>query len=412
MTVNVIPFFSPLLPNEIKADMEARLRETGSRVVSPDEFLALKRNEPENVRRQHNSLLVGTGGTENIITGFLDKSGLDPPIVLLAHSERNSLPAAMEVRTYLQKRGVPARLVHAPFSELAKTIHEWSEFSRTEERIRAARLAIVGKPSPWLVASTTSATAVRKRWGTTIIDLPLAELIELLEKPASEETKASLERFMRDAVSNLVPEEDSEKAVLVSQALEELMHKHNLDAVSLECFTLLDKAGVSGCCAVSRLNDLDDVVAGCEGDVPAAFTMMLAKLLTGRPAFMANIAAIDEGTNSIVAAHCSIPTSVVEEYEIVTHFETGKSVAIRGKFPLQPITILKVWGDDLSKYWISKGEATENLVNETGCRTQVRATLAKPVSHLLDGSLGNHHVIVPGDYADMMERFFAFTVRK
>jgi L-fucose isomerase-like protein len=347
-----------------------------------------------------------------MITAFLEKSGLSPPIILLSHSQSNSLPAAMEVRTYLQKRGVPSRIVHASFSELLKTVHEWCDFSGVEDRIRDSRLAVIGKPSPWLVASTVSPSGVRKRWGTSIVEVPLDELIDLLGTPASDKTQSAVEEFLRGAVCSDVPEEDVKRAGLVSQAMEELIQRHKLDAVSVECFTLERKAGISGCCALSWLNNLQGMVAGCEGDVPAAFTMMLAKYLTGQPAFLANIADIDESQNSVIAAHCTVPTSIVSSYEITTHFETGQSVAIRGKFPLQPVTIMKMWGDDLTQYWVSKAEVVENLENDLGCRTQVRIHLGKPVRHLLDGSLANHHVFILGDYADSIERFIAFSSRK
>ncbi|RDE15969.1 MAG: hypothetical protein C4K47_02170 [Candidatus Thorarchaeota archaeon] len=412
MTVNVIPFFSPISPSQLRVGMEARLQEVGSRVLSPEEFLSPKSTEGRAILRQHNSILVGTGGTENMITQFLARSGLSPPIILLSHTQSNSLPAAMEVRAYLQKHGISSRIIHAPFSELVKTVSEWCGFSQVEERIRESRLAVIGKPSPWLVASTVSTSAVRKRWGTTILDVQLDELIGLLNKPPSEKTEMAIETFVRGAVCSDVPEEDVKKAGLVSQAMEELAQKQDLDALSVECFTLEHKAGISGCCALSWLNNLQGMVAGCEGDVPAAFTMMIAKYLTKQPAFLANIADIDESENSVVAAHCTVPTSIVNAYEITTHFETGRSVAIRGQFPLQPVTVMKMWGDDLSQYWVSGGDIKENLRNETGCRTQVRVHLAKPAKQLLEGSLANHHVIVLGDYANLMERFLAFNARK
>ncbi len=239
----------------------------------------------------------------------------------------------MEVRTYLQKRGIPSRIVHAQLPELAKTIREWCHFSDVEERIRNSRLAVIGKPSPWLVASTVSTSAVRKRWGTSIVEVPLNELIGLLDTPASDKTQSAVEDFVRGAVCSDVPIEDVEKAGLVSQAMETLAQKHNLDALSVECFTLEREAGMTGCCALSWLNNLQGMVAGCEGDVPAAFTMMLAKYLTGQPAFLANIADVDEAQNSVVAAHCTIPTSIVSAYEITTHFENRCRRCNKGKVP-------------------------------------------------------------------------------
>jgi L-fucose isomerase-like protein len=153
-------------------------------------------------------------------------------------------------------------------------------------------------------------------------------------------------------------------------------------------------------------------VAGCEGDIPAAFTLLLAKLLTGRPAFMANVSDVDLDSNSAVFAHCTVATTMVDEYEITTHFESGKSVAIQGRVRAQPVTVLKVFGHDLSRYWVSSGVAIAHQTAANGCRTQIRVKLVESVSYFLERSLANHHVIVPGDHAQMLRDFFAFVLRE
>ena len=127
---------------------------------------------------------------------------------------------------------------------------------------------------------------------------------------------------------------------------------------------------------------------------------------------MANVIDVDLETNSVIFAHCTVPTSMVSLYEITSHFETGQSVAIRGTFEPQEITILKVAGTDLSKYWISEGVITHNLTNEHGCRTQIHATLSEPVKYFLDESLANHHVVIRGNHQQKLLEFFKFIFRQ
>ncbi|MHA1290271.1 MAG: fucose isomerase, partial [Candidatus Thorarchaeota archaeon] len=138
------------------------------------------------------------------------------------------------------------------------------------------------------------------------------------------------------------------------------------------------------------------------------FTMMLSKLLTETPSFMANVASIDQELNSAVFAHCTIPTSITEKYEITNHFETGMSIGVRGKLPLTEVTVVKVFGEDLSDYWVSGGTIIENLVNDTGCRTQIRVAMEEPVDYFLEESLANHHIIVLGDLQHEFEGFFEY----
>ncbi|MHA2085525.1 MAG: fucose isomerase, partial [Candidatus Thorarchaeota archaeon] len=117
----------------------------------------------------------------------------------------------------------------------------------------------------------------------------------------------------------------------------------------------MTKNKVSGCYAVSKVNELDDIVAGCEGDIPSTFTMILSKFLTGTPSFMANVASVNLIDNTAIFAHCTVSISMVESYEVTSHYESGMSIGIKGKFSPQDVTVLKVGGSDLSEYWVSDG---------------------------------------------------------
>jgi L-fucose isomerase-like protein len=253
---------------------------------------------------------------------------------------------------------------------------------------------------------------VHKRWGLTIQKYPIAALLSHLDDQLQPEFTPSLERFIKQAVKTNVPPEELMRAGTVAQALTRFIRNHKLDAVTVECFTLLQQTGITGCYALSRVNDLESVVAGCEGDVPTTFTLMLAKLLTGRPAFMANVTDVDLDSNSVVFAHCTVATAVVDTYEITTHFESSKSVAIQGRLKPQPVTVLKVVGEDLSHYWISGGVVIPHQSAANGCRTQVRVKLVEPVSYFLEQSLANHHVLVPGNHAPKLREFFRFVLRE
>ncbi|MGY5875380.1 MAG: fucose isomerase, partial [Candidatus Thorarchaeota archaeon] len=118
----------------------------------------------------------------------------------------------------------------------------------------------------------------------------------------------------------------------------------------------------------------------------------------------------DEQKNTVVFAHCTTPTDILANYDITTHFETGQSVAVRGEFDEQPVTVMKVFGEDLTDYWISGGIIVENNVDECGCRTQIRVRLDEPVKYFLDESLANHHVILMGNYSKILEDFFSFAL--
>lgn len=398
MELRIIPFFSPISPKGIKDDVLEQMSNIKGNIIEPDNF----RIESEISR---NYLFIGTGGTENEVADFLRKNPLPPPVIILSYELRNSLPAAMEIRSYLQREGIEARIIHSPLDELTQMVIEWQEFADVLSRIRNSTLGIVGQPSSWLIASDINPDKVLKRWGLTTRQLPLDSLIESTRSTGDAEY---VDNFKQSSTSCTPSDDEIRKAGLVAQALKGLVQKENLNAVTVECFSLLMETSVSGCFALSLLNDLQESTAGCEGDVPATFTMMLGRMLTGQLGFMSNVTQIDRGDNTAVFAHCTLPTSLAESYEIISHFETGLSIGIRGTFKHQDVTVFKVFGEDLNEFWVSDGKIIENLVNETGCRTQIRVKMEEEVDYFLEHSLANHHIVFPGRHAEKIRRFFSF----
>jgi L-fucose isomerase-like protein len=407
MPVNIIPIFSTIAEDEVVTDLWESLKETGANVFEPSQFITLCRKEPAHLM-QRNFVFVGTGGTENLIADFLKEVGVHPPIILLSYDERNSLPAAMETRAYVASKGLKARIIHAPLTALLKRIRDWVEFSAVEAQIQGSTMGILGKPSSWLIASGIERNAVEMRWGLKFKDYSMEDFADNLTAELDPEFSTRLEGFMRESACLHIPEDDIAKAGLVTQELAKFVENKDLSAVSVECFTLLQRTAISGCHALSFLNDQEGLVAGCEGDIPSTFTMLLAKLLTKAPAFMANVAHIDSEKNSVVFAHCTIPTSLVESYEVMTHFETGMSVSIRGKIEPQRVTVVKVFGEDLSQFWVSGGTLVENLEGASSCRTQIRVELDESVDYFLNNSLANHHIVCTGDHSDLFKGFFSY----
>ncbi|MBQ1810554.1 MAG: hypothetical protein II016_05490, partial [Erysipelotrichaceae bacterium] len=143
----------------------------------------------------------------------------------------------------------------------------------------------------------------------------------------------------------------------------------------------------------------------CEGDVPALVSMAVLGELSGRPVFMANPSRIDTEHNEIVFAHCTLPLSMPRDFEIMTHYESQSGVAFRGKLQEGPVTVFKCDGL-MKRHFVSSGVLKENLSEFNLCRTQIKLHLDEPVSYFLQDSIGNHHLIVEGDYSALLREFF------
>ena len=331
--------------------------------------------------------------------------GLEKPVVLLADGLHNSLPAALEISAWVRGQGERAEVVHGSPGRVIARLEELARFRRVRRELRGP-IAVIGEPSDWLIASGVDREAAAALWGTRFIDV---DLREVGVPPAPGEKAEALAQQCMDRADGLdgVDRETVRRAAALFPALESLFVRHGLKAATLRCFDLIGPLATTGCLALALLNDAGPV-CGCEGDVPAVFTLLLARPLTGALPFMANPAVIDPEGNEIVLAHCTVPSRAVSAFRLQPHFETNQGVALCGAFPAGAATLLKVGGPDLGSYFVSAAESLPTAPVAGLCRTQVRLRLQEPASYFLRSALANHHVLIQGDHAQEIDDFMSF----
>ncbi|HVN75898.1 MAG TPA: hypothetical protein VMT19_06250 [Thermoanaerobaculaceae bacterium] len=393
--LTIRPLASPLNPPAQVAAAVARVTEQ----------LTRRRIEHRVARRESDpsdALLIVTGGTEHLALAAVERAR--GPVTLLAHTELNSLPAALEILGRLRQVGRSGRiylLAEADDGALARLARQLE----VRRRLESARLGRIGVPSDWLVASVPSPELVRSAWGPAVVDVPMEEVLEALRgADAGEATRVAKAAVAgADAVREPSPS-DVQAAARVAVALRSVARAHRLDACTVRCFDLVTGAGARGCLALSWMLD-DGVVAGCEGDVPATLTLLWMQLTSGRPGFMANPQDLDPRTGILWLAHCTIARRLVSRYSLRSHFESSLGVGIQGEVPAGPVTVARVGGADLRSLFASDGEVLESGDVATCCRTQVRVRLETGARDLLERPLGNHHVLTPGHWADELRAY-------
>ena len=196
----------------------------------------------------------------------------------------------------------------------------------------------------------------------------------------------------------------------VYDALKDITSTKNVDAITVRCFDLL-KHNYTACMALSMLND-ENIVSSCEGDIFALFTMFVANKLTNQPVWMANPSSIDKNENTLILAHCTVPSKMLDSFEeskLTTHMESGLSVAIEGPLKKQDVTILR-FGGNFDKILFSTGKIIDtNMKNPDLCRTQVEVKLKLNVQDWVNNSLGNHQILVYGDITEILTDFCNYT---
>ena len=352
-------------------------------------------------------LYVRTGGTEGIFKQhFATWRQLTRKFYLLTSGKSNSLAASTEILSFLRQQGADGEILHGPSDEVAKRIVLLAKVEQARKSLRAVKLGIIGKPSDWLISSRYDAGVLESRLGIQLKEIDISELIGEVKR-----TEASVFAGQPSAFAEQ-PSELSEVhatnpsvvqalpgALRIYHALRKLLEDNHLQGFTLRCFDLLGTVHNTGCMALARLNS-EGYVAGCEGDVPAMISMMVARALTGVSGFQANPARINPQAGEMLFAHCTSPFDMVRSYELDTHFESGIGVGIRGYMNEGPVTIFKLAGD-LSRMFVAEGMLVENRAEAGLCRTQqvIRLADAEQTRYFLTNPIGNHHIIIPGHQA-------------
>lgn len=347
-----------------------------------------------------NLIYVRTGGTEGVFKSLLPQlcSQSSRPFYLLTSGKSNSLAASMEILSYLRRQGLKGEIIHGSVERIVHRLRLLAQVETAIKKLRGLRLGVIGQPSDWLISSDADSEKVMKRLGVELVSVPMDELVH---ETVSMELLPVEETASDEKVRAALPDADR-----IYRALKRLVAKYRLQGLTIRCFDLLTTVHNTGCLALARLN-AEGIVAGCEGDVPAMLSMVIARALTGSSSFQANPATINPETGEMLLAHCTIPLDMVERYELDTHFESGIGVAIRGYVAGGPVTVYKISGD-VSRQFVAEGCLSASLSQPGLCRTQLAICLddTRQVDYFLNDPIGNHHIVIKGHHQELFEQLF------
>ena len=336
---------------------------------------------PQDFIEQNQVVSVLTGGTEDKFVQLVrtQKIDLTKPVYMLVSGFSNSIPAALEILSYIRQHNGVAKIMQHPKDTVFADITDTASLTRAPlEKVLAnptkQRLGVLGAPSDWLVASQVNYREVADKMNFELIDIPLEELTSL----------GIVDPGMKGAET-------------IYARLKEIISKHKLDGITLRCYDLFKTMHNTGCIALSKLND-EGIPAACEGDIPMLMTMMVCKKLTGEPGFLCNPAQI-KPDGQILLTKCTIPLSMTDKHEFTTHFESGIGVAIHGEVPAGEYTLVKLAPD--MKRLLAVNVTVTRCQNEEGlCRTQIWIQSTPIVcQYLLTSPLSNHHLLIRGHHA-------------
>ena len=177
-------------------------------------------------------------------------------------------------------------------------------------------------------------------------------------------------------------------------------------AVAVRCWPeFFTQFGAAACSLVSALND-QGVAAACEGDVLGAITMDMLAALADGPAYLGDMAALDEERDAAVFWHCGAGAYQLASPRTgaVAGRHPNRGLGFTLEFALKPgvVTIARLGeGPDGLRLLCGGGEALDAPQRFLGTAATVRLAGSEPlqarVARLIEEGWEPHYALVYGD---------------
>lgn len=307
--------------------------------------------------------------------------------------EANAAPAIADVYSVIKRNGISVVLS----DELEEIVNLYKAIQAVE-RMKNSSLLLVGNTENWVISSCRSFDRIQEKTGIGCSNIKLQELYKMFESVSNEDVQPIYEKWLKNCQEIVEPQNhDVLAASRLVVAIQQLIQKYNADGVAIACFTLLKELDTTSCLALSMLNDSENFIGACEGDLDSAVTLFMMKALTNKPSWMAN--PMIEKDNVLKLSHCSAPLVMAGKscpYKLRNHHESGIGVSPQVSLPEgMPVTITRV-GNDLSSISVNTGITTDTIYTPT-CRTQLRIKLDS-MTDFIENLLGCHQIVTYGNY--------------
>lgn len=351
-----------------------------------------------------NIILIGSGGTENLFLKQLKED--DEPVVILSTSRNNSLPACLEIKTYLENHNKLCFLLSGNENHIANMIKHIALIITAYKTVKDNNLGVIGGASSWLISSPIEPKVIYQNYKINVVKIKMNELEKFIEETENEMLDTKDIPHSNELINKYKDKEVIHQALVIYVALKKIIRKYDLKGLTIRCFDLLKKYKNTACLALALLNE-EGITAGCEGDIFSLLTMHMVHALTGRSSFMANPSKFNYDDRSVLLAHCTVPLNMTSSYSLTTHFESGLGIGVKGELPEGRVTLCKIAPDYTMENCVCMPASIKGNPNLEGyCRTQITVSLDDDgLLDLLKASFGNHLVV---SYGDVYQDFYPF----
>ena len=287
-----------------------------------------------------------------------------------------------------------------------KKILKVAKAAAIANRLRRARIGVVGYANPGMIGTTADEIELRAL-GPELVHLDLLSLITRFEKVNEKRAAAEAETLISSVGKVTAKDEDIKNSVKLYLALKDLVTENRLDAIGVRCWPeLREGMGLTVCYALSRLSD-EGIPGIDENDVTGGTTQLIMHWLSGRATFNGDLRTVDIKNNVVQLWHCgSAPTSLassMKHVEVREHCQTKRGAVLEFALKKGKVTLAKLSRTlrGKNKMLIATGKARETSVTRGNI---VNVEIDVPVITFMDKLIREgfeHHIVLAyGDIKD------------
>lgn len=337
--------------------------------------------------------LILTGGTSSLVHKFMSKASLNK-IILLAHSEHNSLASAVSARSKIRGEGSSALLYWCidPRSLECEIISDYIiRIAKALDYISSLKIVFIVDRDDKNVVERN----FEKRFGLSIDLYSINDFINYINQISDEKIRET-SKLIEERYDFRVSKDHIGRIARIYVGMKDLVNKYGYNVISIDCFPFIMRYKASPCIPLSMLNN-EGVTAVCEADPVAMLGMILAKALSSSSGWIGNI--VWARSREVMFAHCTAALDILDEKPIATtHFETSLPYGVSGSLRKNVVTIIST-DREFSKIYLARGRVIRSgLLTETSCRTQTIIELDVSTDKFVEYAPSNHHVIIFGDH--------------
>lgn len=332
--------------------------------------------------------VILSGGVSRLV-GELVSANRVRRVVLVSYPGFNSLASALDARALLRDLGVDSGILHInDLDELGSALR----VARAIARVIGVKVALLG-----VDRKSDISRSFEDRFDSKVDIINMSEFERLVEN-ADEGIAQEFVNLIKGRVKFEIGSERLLEVGKIYAAIRGLYARY--DATAINCFPYLVEHRVTPCLALARLNE-EGLIAACEADLRALFSMMLTKELTGYSGWIANVNHVEGST--VTMSHCTIALNMIRNPRVLTHFESGYPYGLTGELIFNEVTGISVSSDFRRMGVFTAKVVNSGLMSNNMCRTQAVLNLGVDASRVVKLAPYNHHVIVPGDITRELE---------